>query len=245
MKIKNLEKSIILRKFYAEDVSLSEVYSVLGECPYIEDLRIETNNRKYIIGTIRKPYVYDAKRTIGTYDVTGMDECKFFKFLIKEEMEYFLIACHYEGSFGGFSIIRDYLAQKFKDSRFEIIYKVFENIKISDLKKIKLISSKYEKEQKYFGIFKKTSQEVREVNIECSDDEIATKDSVIKYLNLPDATNIDEENSILYLILKNNRKINILQPQNTHFKLDDLKYKDNLPEESDFVNKVYKIWETI
>ena len=65
MKIKNLEKSIILRKFYAEDVSLSEVYSILGECPYIEDLRVVTNNRKYIIGTIRKPYVYDAKRTIG------------------------------------------------------------------------------------------------------------------------------------------------------------------------------------
>lgn len=47
------------------------------------------------------------------------------------------------------------------------------------------------------------------------------------------------------LVLKNNRKINILQPQNTHFKLENLKYKDNLPEKNDFVNKVYKTWENI
>ena len=101
MRLKNLEKSIILRKFYAEDMNLSELYSILGDCEYIEDLHIEADERKYIIGTIRKPYVYDAKRTIGVYDATGMNEYKFFKFLIKEEAEYFLIACHYEGSFGG------------------------------------------------------------------------------------------------------------------------------------------------
>lgn len=246
MKLKNLEKSIILRKLYVEDISLSELCSILGDCEYIEDLRIEIAEKKYIIGTIRKPYLYDAKRTIGAYDVTGMNECKFFKFLIKEEAGYFLIACHYEGSFGGFSIIRDYLAQKIKDSRFEIIYKMFDNIKISDLKKIQLISSTYEKTQKYFGIFKKTKQEVREVDINCKDNQdIVTKDNVVKYLDLPDASGIDEETSILYLVLKNNRKINILQPQNTHFKLEDLKYKDNLPEENDFVNKVYKIWESV
>ncbi len=246
MKLKNLEKSIILRKFYVEDMNLSELYSILGECEYMEDLHIETGERKYIIGTIRKPYLYDAKRTIGAYDVTGMNECKFFKFLIKEEAEYFLIACHYEGSFGGFSIIRDYLAQKIKDSRFEIIYKVFENIKISDLKKIQLISSTYEKKQKYFGIFKKTKQEVSEVDIDYKDNqEIVTKDNIAKYLDLPDTTSIDEDSSILYLILRNNRKINILQPQNTHFELENLKYKDNLPEKNDFVNKVYKIWENI
>lgn len=114
MRLKNLEKSIILRKFYAEGMNLSELYSILGDCEYIEDLHFETGERKYIIGTIRKPYIYDAKRTIGVYDATGMNEYKFFKFLIKEEAEYFLIACHYEGSFGGFSIIRDYLAQKLK-----------------------------------------------------------------------------------------------------------------------------------
>ena len=245
MKLKNLEKSIILRKFYVEDMSLSKLYSILGECEYIEDLNIKIAE-KYIVGTIRKPYLYDAKRTIGTYDVTGMNECKFFKFMIKEETEYFLIACHYEGSFGGFSIIRDYLGQQIKNSRFEIIYKVFEDIKVSDLKKIQLISSTYEKTQKYFGIFKKTKQEVREVDINCQDNqEIVTKSNVLKYLELPDSSSIDEENSILYLVLRNNRKINILQPQNTHFKLEDLKYKDNLPEENDFINKVYNIWENI
>lgn len=34
MRLKNLEKSIILRKFYAEGMNLSELYSILGDCEY-------------------------------------------------------------------------------------------------------------------------------------------------------------------------------------------------------------------
>lgn len=240
----NYDKSVILRKMYAEDLTLAELHTKLGECEFIEDLHLENSEKKYIIGTIRKPYRYDAKRTIGLQDVTGQDECKFFKFLIREEMGYFLIACHYEASFGGFSILRDFLIGNVDDVHFEIIYKIFENIKIADLKKIQIISSTYEKKQKHFGVFKKTKQEVIEVAVNENDiQEIATKENISQYIELPDIA--DDENTVLYLILKNKRKINILQPQNTHFKLDNLKYENDLPERNDFVTKVYKIWEKI
>ena len=55
MKLKNLEKSVILRKVYLAGVSLKELYNKLGNCEYIEDLRLETSEKNYIIGTVRKP----------------------------------------------------------------------------------------------------------------------------------------------------------------------------------------------
>ena len=72
------DKSVILRKMYVNNLSLTELYQKLGDCEYIEDLHIENSDKKYIIGTIRKPYKYDAKRIIGSYDVTGQNEYKFF-----------------------------------------------------------------------------------------------------------------------------------------------------------------------
>lgn len=239
------DKSVILRKMYVNNLSLTELYQKLGDCEYIEDLHIENSDKKYIIGTIRKPYKYDAKRIIGSYDVTGQNEYKFFKFLIKEELDYFLIACHYEFNFGGFSVLKNYLVTECKDIRFEIIYRTFGNIKISDLKKIEWTSKKYTKEAKHFGIYKKIKQECIEVSIdENTSQELATPENLIPYIDIPDE-NGDDENISFYIILKNNKRINMLQPRNTHFKLENLKYKNDLPEENDFVTKVYKIWEKI
>ncbi len=245
MKLKNLEKSVILRKVYLAGVSLKELYNKLGNCEYIEDLRLETSEKNYIIGTVRKPYAYDAKRTIGNYDVTGLDECKFFKFLIKEELDFFLVACHYEGNFGGFGILKNFLITEFEEIGFEIIYKTFGDIKISDLKRVEWTSKNYTKESTGFGIYKKIKQDCIEISIPENDyQELATIENLANHIDLPD-TNDDDESISLYIVLKNNKKINILNPQNTHFKLKNLKYDNNLPEEKDFVDKVYKVWENL
>ena len=246
MVIRSLDKSIIIRKMFVEEnITLTELYDILGDCIYIEDLHMSEGDRQYIIGTIRKPYSYDAKRIIGNLDVTGKDEYKFFKFLIKQELGYFLISCHYEGNYGGFNLLKEYLFSKIKNISITVVYKEYRDITISDLKKIEWSSMNYTKKNKTFGIFTQKKQEYIEVNVNKNDNkELATIENIKQYVDLPDI-DVEDDGTALYITLKNNKKINLLNPQNTHFRLDNLKYKDDLPEENDFVNKVYKIWESI
>ncbi len=62
-------------------------------------------------------------------------------------------------------------------------------------------------------------------------------------MSLPNSENEDEDEKTvaLYIILKNGKKINILDAKNTHFSMENIEYVNNLPKEDLFVGKVNEI----
>lgn len=235
-------KSIVFRKLMSDDIaSIDSLYNIFSNSKSIEDLKKYSD--KIIVGTIKKAYKYDAKRYIDNQNVSGKQEYKFFKFVIKEELNGYIIACHYEGQFGAFSILRDILKANEKHFDVFLIYKKYKDVQLSDLRKIEYISSKYTKESTSFGIFKKKKEEVRELTLNNSSKEQVSRDKLYELLSLPNSENEDEDEKTvaLYIILKNGKKINILDAKNTHFSMENIEYVNNLPKEDLFVGKVNEI----
>ena len=74
------EKNITLHKMFdgTNGLTLDHLYDHLEKSPLFEDLH-KNNEKEYIVGTIKKPYEYEAKRYIGKENVSGQPEYKFFK----------------------------------------------------------------------------------------------------------------------------------------------------------------------
>lgn len=235
-------KSIVFRKLISDDIaSIDSLYNIFLKSNSIEDLKKYSD--KIIVGTIKKAYKYDAKRYIDNQNVSGKQEYKFFKFVIKEELKGYIIACHYEGQFGAFSILRDILKESKTHFEVFLIYKKYKDIQLSDLRKIEYISSRYTKESTTFGVFKKKKEDVLELTLNNSSEEQVSRDKLYELLSLPNPENEDEneKTTALYIILKNGKKINILDAKNTHFSMGNIEYINNLPKEDLFVNKVNEI----
>lgn len=234
-------KSIVFRKLVSNNIlSLDHLYDILDNSENIEDLKKKQEDR-LIVGTIKKSYNYDAKRYIEDQNVSGKQEYKFFKFVIKEELTGYFIACHYEGQFGAFSVLRDILQTEIKPLEIFLLYKKYKDIKYSDLKKIEHKSTKYEKKPTPWGIFKQKKEEVRELKIQDSSNEEISKEKLYTLLSIKDDGDEDEEIVALYVTLKNGRKINILDTKNTHFPMGNIEYVNNLPREDKFISKVSEI----
>ena len=234
-------KSIVLRKLVSNNtLSLDYLYNILSKSENIEDLK-KNQNARIIVGTIKKSYNYDAKRYIEDQNVSGKQEYKFFKFVIKEELTGYIIACHYEGQFGAFNVLRDILQTEIKPLEIFLFYKKYKDIKYSDLKKIEHKSTKYEKKQTPWGIFKQKKEEVRELKIQNPSNEEISKEKLYKLLSIKDEGGEEEETVALYITLKNGQKINILDTKNTHFPMGNIEYVNNLPREDKFILKVSEI----
>lgn len=234
-------KSIVFRKLVSNNtLSLDDLYNILSKSENIEDLK-KNQNARIIVGTIKKSYNYDAKRYIEDQNISGKQEYKFFKFVIKEELTGYIIACHYEGQFGAFSVLRDILQTEIKPLEIFLLYKKYKDIKYSDLKKIEHKSTKYEKKPTSWGIFKQKKEEVRELKIQNPSNEEISKEKLYTLLSIKDDGDTDEETVALYVTLKNGRRINILDTKNTHFPMGNIEYVNNLPREDKFISKVSEI----
>lgn len=236
------EKNITLHKLIDEtnSLTLDDLYKHLSGSSYFEDLK-QNDKKEYIVGTIKKSYNYEAKRFIGKENVSGHPEFKFFKFLIKKQLSYYMIACHYEGTYGGYGVLKDFLISKLPKLRFEVIYKVFSDISYKDLKKVTLTCEKHEKSSRIFGMFTKKDIVFREIRFgkETSlNNDIVSKEELCKLFSVE--VDFDEENCQLILFLKNGRKVNFLNIQNTFFELGSIPYKDDLPKEEEFIESVLK-----
>lgn len=236
------EKNITLHKLIDEtnSLTLDDLYKHLSGSSYFEDLK-KNDEKECIVGTLKKSYAYDAKRFIGKENVSGRPEFKFFKFLIKKQLTCYMIACHYEGTYGGYGVLRDFLISKLPKIRFEVIYKVFSDISYKDLKKVTLTCEKHEKSSVNFGIYRQKHIDFREFKFGKDNnlnDELVSKEGLCKLLSA--GVDFDEENCQLVLFLKNGRKVNFLNIQNTFFELGNIPYKDDLPKEEEFIDSVLR-----
>lgn len=236
------EKNITLHKLIDEtnSLTLDDLYKHLSICSYFEDLK-KNDEKEYIVGTIKKSYKYEAKRFIGKENVSGYPEFKFFKFLIKKQLAHYTIACHYERMYGGYGVLRDFLINKLPKIRFEVIYKAFSDISYKDLKKVTLTCEKHEKSSVNFGIYTQKHIDFREFKFG-KDNNLnnapVSKEELCKLLSAE--VDFDEENCQLILFLKNGKKVNFLNIQNTFFELGNIPYKDDLPKEEEFIESVLK-----
>lgn len=237
--------SVTFRKMAGSSLTMDKIYKMLlDNKEVILDLEHDLKE-EIIIGTIKKQYHYAAKRTIDNLDVAGKEEHKFFKFLIKEELGYFLVVSHYEGKYGDFVNLGIILRGLCKNIEFKVIYKVFNNIKMSELKKISCSYDKSEKRNEILGWFHKKETTYYEVQLdkESSDERIITKDNVKTYLDIKESE-IDPmaECVNLYVYFKNGKILNLLDVKNTHFDLNELTYSNDLPNVEVFKESVLTIY---
>lgn len=244
------KQSITLHTLSCDDLDFGTIKNIVLNNANIENVKTDIEIER-ITGIIKKEYQYSAKRSLEDEDISGKSDFKYFRFLIKKQQAGFSIILHYEGRYGAYTNLKNIIIIYLKENditnyTFATHYRLYKDIKFSDLKKIEYKSEKLYNTSKTLGNWKRTTIELYKINdvTKLGDgNENVSKTKILEFLKINDCDEDRGEKSMI-LYLKTGKKVNFLDIRNTHFDID-IEYEDYLPRHDLFIRKVEAVLQKI